>query len=83
MPEIPIPQGLIEEPIDHAVDIIGKTFATDPFQRFCCIEEIAEAGTEDIPVEVNKQIFRMVIPGLVSGGGRCITIANSGISSVW
>ncbi|CAE7192459.1 hypothetical protein CFE70_007005 [Pyrenophora teres f. teres 0-1] len=83
MSEIPIPEGLIEEPIDHAVDIIGVTFATDPFQRFCCVEEMKEAGTKDVPLDVNKAIFRMIITGLVENGGRCITVANSGISSVW
>jgi len=83
MSKIPIPEGLVEESIDHAADIIGKTFATDPFQRFCCIEELREAGTKDIPFEVNRGIFRTVIPALVENGGRCITIANSGISSVW
>ncbi|KAF7571329.1 hypothetical protein PtrM4_088290 [Pyrenophora tritici-repentis] len=83
MSKIPIPKGLIEEPIEHAVDIIGKTFASDPFQRFCCMEEMKEAGTLDVPLEINTAIFREIICGLVENGGRCITVANSGISSVW
>ncbi|EMD97743.1 hypothetical protein COCHEDRAFT_1125574 [Bipolaris maydis C5] len=81
--EIPIPAGLIEEPLDHAVDIIGETFKDDPFQRYVLVEDLAKRGETELSYEYNREIFAEVIPGMVAGGARCITVAGSGISSVW
>lgn len=81
--EIPIPAGLIEEPLDHAVDIIGETFKDDPFQRYVLVDDLAKRGETDVSYEYNREIFAEMIPGMVAGGARSITVGGSGISSVW
>ncbi|EUC31490.1 hypothetical protein COCCADRAFT_38427 [Bipolaris zeicola 26-R-13] len=81
--EIPIPAGLIEEPLDHAVDIIGEMFKDDPFQRYVLMGELAKRGETDVSYEHNREIFADVIPGILAGEARAITVAGSGISSVW
>lgn len=81
--EIPIPAGLIEEPLDHAVDIIGEMFKDDPFQRYVLMDELAKRGETDVSYEHNREIFADVIPGILAGEARAITVAGSGISSVW
>jgi hypothetical protein len=80
---IPVPEGLIEDSIDHAVDIIAETFKDDPFQRYAVIDQLEEMGKTDITYEHNRSIFATVIPGMLESGARSITIEGSGISSVW
>lgn len=80
---IPIPPGTVEEPIEHAIEIIAETFKDDPFHRYALIDDLQAVGERDISYEMNKAVFDHVIPGMVNDGARCITLENTGISSVW
>lgn len=81
--EIPVPPGLKEEPIDHAVDIIAKCFAEDKAQRYILFEDLTKAGKKEVNYEFNKEVFGQVIPDMVNNGARCLTVEGSGIASVW
>lgn len=81
--EIPIPPGLKEDSLDHASEIIAKQFSDDPFQRYILLDDLVKAGKRDIEYQFNKEIFDMVIPGMVKDGAKCITVEGSGVASVW
>jgi hypothetical protein len=80
---VPIPAGLQEDTIDHTVEILAKQFEGDAFQRYILLDEMQESGKTEIGLETNKELFEFIVPGFVKGGARCLTIAGSGVASVW
>jgi hypothetical protein len=82
--EIPIPAGLIEDTLEHTKRILSPQFAQDAFQRYIVADALKlPETTQEITVEQNNEVFGIVVPDLLSKGGRMITLAGSGIATVW
>jgi hypothetical protein len=82
--EIPIPDGLVEDTLEHALSILSRQFANDAFQRYIVADALRlPETTQEITAEHNRQVFSHVVPDLLSKGGKAITLEGSGIATVW
>ncbi|KAI4655252.1 uncharacterized protein J4E79_008318 [Alternaria viburni] len=83
MSQIPVPAGLIEDTLDHTIEILAKQFEPDAFQRYILLDEMQGSGKTDIGEEMNKEVFAFIVPDFIKAGARCMTVPGSGVASVW
>jgi hypothetical protein len=78
-----IPTGLVEDTVEHTVQVLANSFVNDPFQRYLTFELLQLPDTAVLDVVANKQVFDGFIPEMVADGASLITVPGSGIASVW
>jgi hypothetical protein len=82
--EVPIPAGLVEDTLDHTLSILCPQFVNDKFQRYVAHDGLNLPDTvRDLSPDMNRQLFNVVVPGILNEGGRMITLEGSGIASIW
>lgn len=78
-----IPTGLVEDTVEHTVEVLAKTFINDPFQRYLVFDQFELPDSESLDVSVNRRLFSEFIPEIKEGGASLVTLPGTGIASVW
>jgi hypothetical protein len=81
--EIQIPEGLVADTPDHAVDILSKCFVNDAFQRYLVFDHLELPDSLDFDVTVNKRAFSEFVPDIAASGAALVTVPGSAITSIW
>lgn len=78
------PPDLVEDTLQHSVDVLASAFQNDPFMRYFQFDEAAGPQTENLSYDYLKPIMADIVESFIADeGATLITLPGVDLTTAW